>query len=136
MRPTRRKPARWLRSAGFVIPIAVFVLVFFAILGITMMFSGTADYSHSARVYYGTKADLVARAVHEEALMVLFEAFSRPLTLKGEGGMWGDVFRQRQELLAQVRSSVAPEGSGESVLRLERGPGALQFEERIEIGHS
>jgi len=93
---------------GFVIPVAFIALVLFAILGMSVMITGSSDYSQTSKIYYGTKATAVAVSIHEELQCVLYKVFSAPIPLKNPvlGDFAEKAVEIRKKLLSEVKEKV------------------------------
>ena len=137
----RRGPLR--NRRGVVIPVAFTVLIVFAILGVVMMTSGSTDYTQTALVYYGTKADLVAKAVHDEVQVVLHELFTEPLPFRHPSRRQLEPFarRVRAELINAIHSMAADpdrlvENTGKKLLLYGTGTGGQTIENKTLLPHS
>ncbi|MBI2944667.1 MAG: hypothetical protein HYY25_10745 [Candidatus Wallbacteria bacterium] len=92
------------RRGGQVVPIVLICMVVMAILGIAVLFTGTSDYSQSALVVYGLRAQQLALAAQEEAQAALYDLFNSPVQPPP---------KLRLDLLKAIRNKVGLNDSGD-----------------------
>ena len=123
---------------GFVAPLALMVLALFAILGVTMIFTGTSDYSQSAQTLYGLQADLICQAAVEEAQVLIHEGLNASL----EEGTPDSVKQVRKQLFDAIKTAIGtsttspPTGVVGDPFDLKAGSGIGKIEKSIEIATS
>ncbi|MBI3892638.1 MAG: hypothetical protein HY303_14040 [Candidatus Wallbacteria bacterium] len=99
-----RNRAAEARRSGQIIPIILICLCVMAILGIAMLFTGSSDYSQSALVVYGLRAQQLALAAQEEAQAALYDLLNSPVQPPP---------KLRLDLFNAIRSKVGANDTGD-----------------------
>ncbi|MBI4872226.1 MAG: hypothetical protein HY814_11740 [Candidatus Riflebacteria bacterium] len=97
-------------KSGFVFPVVLVSLAIFAIVGMTMMFSGTSEYQQTAVVTHGLVANQLAQGVLEEMRAIVYDRVNDVDPAKA---VW------RQEVIDAAKSSGSGTGKLEKDLKAE-----------------